>query len=80
MSNEGDLDKRKINIRVRIETCEKVIKKYGLPDDTGDAAAFVRALEDATRNVALLPEDYEAITAEVRDNLNKRMAKRRAAK
>lgn len=80
MSNEGDLDKRKINIRVRIETCKKVLKKYGLPDDTGDSAAFVRALEDATRNVALLPEDYEAIAAEVQANLDKRMAKRRAGK
>jgi len=80
MSNEGDLDKRKVNIRVRIETCEKVLKKYGLPEDTGDSAAFVRALEDATRNVALFPEDYEAIAAEVRENLEKRLAKRRASK
>lgn len=80
MSDEGDLDKRKVNIRIRIETCEKVLKKYKLPDDDGDARAFVRALEDATRNVSLTPADYEAITAEVRANYKKRMAKRRSGK
>lgn len=80
MSNEGDLDKRKVNIRIRIETCEKVSKKYGLPEDVGDSSAFVRALEDATRDVALSPEDYEAITAEVRANFAKRMANRKKAR
>ena len=80
MSNEGDLDKRKVNIRLRIETCEKVLKKYKLPEDAGDSHAFVRALEDATRDVALTPDDYEAITAEVRENYRRRMAKRRASK
>lgn len=80
MSNEGNLDKRKVNIRIRIETCEKVAKKYGMPEDDGDATAFVRALEDATRDVALMPKDYEAIAAEVRQNYEKRMAKRKAGK
>ena len=80
MSNEGHLDKRKVNLRIRIETCEKVLKKYKMPGDNGDANAFVRALEDATRDVSLSPKDYEEITAEVRKNFEKRMAKRRGTK
>lgn len=78
MSDEGDIDKRKVNIRVRIETCKKVVAKFGVEGDAGEAPAFVRALEDATREVTLTPEDYEAIAAEVRRNLEKRMQKRRS--
>lgn len=80
MSNEGDLGKRKVNIRIGIEVCRKVSVKYGRPEDNGDAVAFVRALEDATRGVSLKPEDYAAIAEEVQGNLESRMSKRKTGK
>ena len=80
MSNEGNCDKRKINLRVSIETCEKVLKKYSQKGDDGAAVSFVRALEDATRGIELSAEVYAEISKEVQANRDKRMAKRRAAK
>ena len=65
-----------MKIRISIETCRKIVRKYSRKGDIGDSVAFVRALEDATRGVALLPEDYMKIAEEVKLNFAKRMAKR----
>ncbi len=83
MSGEGALDKRKINLRVAIETCEKVLKKYSQKEDDDESVSFVRALEDATRDIELPPEAYAEIANEVEANRKKRMerrAQRRASK
>lgn len=79
MSGEGDLDKRILSIRVSLDTCRSVEKKYRLPNDKEKGTAFIRALEDAVRDVDLTAEDYQIIAAERAGNFKKRMA-RRAAK
>ncbi len=78
MSNEPDIDKRQIGLRADLDLCRKVEKKYGRRDDESRSVAYIRALEDATRNVRLTADDYDAIAAEARANLERRMAKRRA--
>lgn len=83
MSNTPDCDKRQVGIRLEIETCRKVEKKYRQPEDgSNKSLAFIRALEDATRGVRLTPEDYDEIAREAHDNFRKRLANksRRAAK
>ena len=76
MSGEGDCDKRLLSIRVSLETCRSVEKKYRHEDDTDKGTAFIRALEDAVRDVHLTAEDYQIILDESRENLRKRMARR----
>lgn len=84
MSNEGDTDKRKVNLRIHIETVRKAIRGYAHEGDNGDAPALVRALEYATQDIALTAEDYRLIAEEVERNEQARMeqreAKRRNAK
>jgi hypothetical protein len=76
MSNEGNCDKRLIHLRVALETCRAVEKKYRQPEDESKSDAFIRALEDATRRVTLTAEDYELILAERRKNEAARQSKR----
>ena len=80
MSSEGNIDKRQVGIRLDLDVCRKVEKKYAQPEDDNKAVSFIRALEDATRNVRLTAEDYEIIAAEAKANLKKRMEKRRNSK
>lgn len=84
MSDQPDCDKRQIGIRLELDICRKVEKKYAQPEDGGKKSlAYIRALEDATRGVDLDPEDWQAIADESlanRKKLAKKLAKRRAAK
>ena len=59
-----------------LDTCRKVEKKFTLPGDTAKSLAFIRALEEATREVRLTADDYETILAESRANMAKRRASR----
>jgi hypothetical protein len=78
--NEGDVDKRQVSLRVRIELVTKTVKNYGREEDGGKVSpAVIRALEEATRDVVLSDKEYEAIAAEVRANKRKRAEKRRHA-
>lgn len=80
MPNEGKCDKRLIHLRVDLETCRAVEKKYGQPEDDARSVAFIRALEDATRRVELTSEDYELILKEQRRNEAARKSKREAGR
>ena len=64
MANQPNVNKRHITVRVNIETCRAVEKKYRQDTDTNATPAFVRALEDAVRDVELTPEDYKLIADE----------------
>ncbi len=79
MPNEGKCDKRLIHLRVDLETCRAVEKKYSQPEDDAKSVAFIRALEDATRRVVLTSEDYELILKEQRRNETARQSKRETA-
>ena len=80
MSNEGDTDKRKVNLRIRIEVVRKAVRGYAHDGDQGDAPALVRALEYATQDIGLTADDYRLIADEVAENERKRMEQRKAKK
>ena len=77
MANMGKTTKRQIAIRLDIDLCVAVEKKYSQPNDTNKVTAYIRALEDATRDVILSSRDYQIIAAEVRANELKRKGLRK---
>ncbi len=76
MSNEGSLDKRIFTVRVSIETCKKAEAKFAKDGDKSWRESIVRALEEATRDYQLSPDDYREIAAEVEANRKSRKEKR----
>lgn len=72
MPNAPDINKRHVGLRIELETCYMVEKKYGRPGDTSRATAFIRALEDSVKGVVLDAADYDAITLETKANEKKR--------
>ena len=72
MANMGKVTKRQVAIRIEIEQCVAVEKKYLRPSDRNKVVAYIRAIEDATRDVVLTPSDYTKIAKEVRENELKR--------
>lgn len=68
MANMPNVNNRQIGLRPSIELCRKVEKKYAKDGDKGTSVAYVRALEDATRDVILTVADYRAIAAEAKAN------------
>lgn len=79
MSNSPDVEKRRIYPKIPIEICRKVEKSFGRPGDKDKIICFVRALEEATRDIELDAADYEMITAEVHKNEIKYGKKRKGA-
>lgn len=77
MGNEGDLGKRLVGLRVPLEICRAVEKEFSRPGDKHKSDAFLRALEEATRNVPITLEDFELIRAEYLKNEQNRMEKRK---
>ena len=77
MGNEGDLWKRLVAIRVPLEICRAVEKAFARPGDKFKSDAFIRALEEATRDVPIMLEDFEIIRAEYLKNQKNRMEKRK---
>ncbi len=71
MAGSPDLEKRRIQPRLKIVLCRKVEKKYSRPGDKDQTVAYERALEDATRDVVLEAEDFFAIAEEIRENEQK---------
>ena len=75
MANMGKLTKRQFSARLDIELCVKVEKRYMRRNDNNRVTSYIRALEDATRDVVLTSADYQKIAAEVRANEMKRRTK-----
>lgn len=64
MANQPDINKRILSVQVRRELYAKLAKlaaKYDLPL----AVVCRQALEDATEDVELTPEDYERIRQDI---------------
>ena len=72
MANMGKTTKRVVAMRLDLHLCKAVERKYRLGSDRDQTTCFVRALEDATRNVPLTAQDYIEIAEEVRRNEMKR--------
>lgn len=73
---EKGVDKRMASTTVDIEICKKAERKYRKSKSDSLSLIYARALEDATRDVVLLAEDYEEIAKEIRKNVEQRQAKR----
>ena len=76
MSNEGSLDKRVFTMRVAIETCKKAEAKFAQEGDASWRDSLIRALEEATRDYQLTPDDYREIAAEIEANRQARKENR----
>lgn len=72
MANMPKTTKRQVATRLDLDLCYMVEKKFGQPYDTSKSTAYIRALEDATRDVQLTAKDYKLIAEEVRRNELKR--------
>ena len=72
MSNMPDVNKRQVSTRVDIELCRKVEKEFSRRDDKSKNIAFIRALEEATRDIQLDDADYKLIAKEIKANKAKR--------
>lgn len=72
MPNKPNINNRQVGLRVSIELCRKVKVGFGRDSDRHESEAFIRALEEATRDVILTVADYEAVAAEVRANKERR--------
>ena len=68
MPHKPNINNRQVGLRVSIELCRKVKVGFGRDSDRHDSEAFIRALEEATRDVILTVADYEAVATEVRAN------------
>lgn len=68
MPKSPDCEKRRIYPRVPVDVCRKVEKEFGRAGDADKVICFVRALEEATRDVVLDADDYQMIADEVRAN------------
>lgn len=72
MPNKPNVNNRQVGLRVSVELCRKVKVGFGRDGDKHESDAFIRALEEATRDVILTVADYDAVAAEVRANKNRR--------
>ena len=79
--DEGKTSKRVVCMRLELQLCKAIERKYGKPSDGNKRSlAYIRAIEDATRDVILTADDYREIAAEMERNQAARMAKRRNRK
>ena len=72
MANMGKTSKRQVAIRLDLHLCRAVEKKFRRKDDTSEVTAYIRALEDSTRDVLLTAEDYKVIAKQIEANELKR--------
>ena len=68
MPNKPNPNNRQVGLRPSVELCRKVKVAFAREGDKHESEAFIRALEEATRNTVLTEADYDAIAAEVRAN------------
>lgn len=71
MANMGKTSKRQVAIRLDLHFCRAVEKKYRRDDDASDVTAYIRALEDSTRDVVLSAADYKIIAKQIEANEQK---------
>ena len=72
MANMGKTSKRQIAIRLDLHLCRAVEKKFHRADDESEVVAYIRAIEDATRDVLLTANDYKIIAKQIEANETKR--------
>lgn len=77
MANMGKTNKRQIAVRLELTVCRAVEKKFKKPTDTDDVTAYIRALEEATRDVILTAQDYKIIQQQIVANENARKNRKR---
>lgn len=77
MAHELHIDKVNRGVNVERLLDKAVLRKFGRPEDNGAISlAYIRALEESTRDVKLTIEDYRAAAEEAEAALAKRLAVR----
>lgn len=76
MSNSPKVTKKQVGLRLELTMCRAVEKKYGRIGDKEKSVAYVRALEESTRDVLLTPEDLDIVASEMRRNREKKSARK----
>lgn len=71
MPNKPDPLNKQVGLRVSVQLCRKISVGFSKPSDRFESQAFIRALEEATRDVVLTVEDYQKIASEVQANRDK---------
>lgn len=66
MANQPDVKNVQRGLRVERTLDAKVLKRFYDPETMTLKDAYILALQFATRNVELSPEDHERIAAEIR--------------
>lgn len=72
MANMGKITKKQVAIRLDLHLCKAVEKKFSRAEDKSDVVAYIRAIEESTRDVLLDDKDYEEIAEQIRRNAAKR--------
>lgn len=80
MANMGKTNKRQVSVRIELTTCRAVEKKFKRAGDTSDVVAYIRALEEATRDVILTKEDYKIIQEQIEENEASRDVQRKTGR
>ena len=76
MADMPNVRKVQRGLRVDLELDRKVLRKYAQKSDTDVKTAYIRALEDSTRDVRLTVSDYKAIAEQAEANRIKRENKK----
>ena len=77
MANEIAVNKKRVRMNVPLVLARKVEKTFGKTGDKALSSAYIRALEEVTREIILTKADYDAIGKQVNANMDSRMAKRK---
>lgn len=72
MSNQPDINNIQRSIRVPRDLDAKIKKRFRIDESMTVKDAYILALQFATRNVELSPEDYEQIAQDKRNDTKKR--------
>jgi len=68
MANMGDIHKRVATLRIPIHSCVAAVHKFHQEGDDGWRPSVIRALEEATRDVVLTPDELRQIADEEEAN------------
>lgn len=72
MPNKPDINKTQVGLRVPLELSAAVLRGFSRKGDKADSTAFIRALEEATRNITLTADDLIEIGKKAKQNAAKR--------
>lgn len=64
MPNMPNINKRRVRVRVPLDVCQKIAKKWRKPGDENENLAFVRCLKGAVNGIGLTDDEWRNISEE----------------